>query len=101
MRARDIIAEWCAPRVDRMQGIFYHHTADEIIAALRADGFKILADTTNAERSWPEDVPHENGNYHCICVECGRGFTGHKRRVVCRHCSESPAPPLSKFPGKE
>jgi hypothetical protein len=38
------------------------------------------------ERDWPEDFAHENGNYECICCECGQHFIGHKRRVVCRKC---------------
>ena len=39
---------------------------------------------------WPEDFSHENGNYNCICCDCGGVFTGHKRRVVCRKCSSKP-----------
>jgi hypothetical protein len=38
-------------------------------------------------RSWPEDFEHENGNYCCKCCQCGKMFTGHKRRVVCRVCA--------------
>ena len=45
-------------------------------------GWKLLPDTTYDERSWPQD-----GNYSCCCCYCGRMFTGHKRRVVCRACS--------------
>jgi hypothetical protein len=48
---------------------------------------------------WPEDSGHENGNYQNRCVECGRTFTGHKRRVVCRACAQpepvSPPGPAS------
>jgi hypothetical protein len=59
--------------------------------------YKILRDTTHEERSWGEDSSHENGAYHCVCVDCGRGFTGHKRRVVCKVCAEEtgsvPIPP--------
>jgi hypothetical protein len=37
-------------------------------------------------RSWTEDYSHENGNYTCLCCECGLTFTGHKRRVACKEC---------------
>lgn len=57
------------------------------LAALSAAGLKILANTHRVERDWPEDRDHENGNYNCCCVECGREFTGHKRRVTCLHCA--------------
>lgn len=39
-----------------------------------------------SERNWKEDFSHENGNYQCTCVCCGKGFIGHKRRVVCKVC---------------
>ena len=42
--------------------------------------------TTPAERSWPEDMTHENGNYVCHCAHCQHDFIGHKRRVCCRVC---------------
>lgn len=47
----------------------------------------MLKDSTHAERSWPEDASHENGNYSVVCGNCGRLFTGHKRRVLCKVCS--------------
>ncbi len=50
-------------------------------------GYKLLKDTTHEERSWSEDTSLENGHYHCSCIECGRQFTGHKRRVVCKSCT--------------
>jgi hypothetical protein len=40
------------------------------------------------ERDWQEDAGHENGNYSCHCIGCGRDFTGHKRRVLCRVCAD-------------
>lgn len=40
----------------------------------------------NSPKNWPEDFPHENGNYHCHCCICGSYFIGHKRRVVCKEC---------------
>ena len=49
-------------------------------------GFRILRDTTHAERSWPEDVG-ENSWYSNVCCNCGRDFLGYKRRVTCRVCN--------------
>lgn len=46
--------------------------------------------TRNAEGDWPEDSSHENGNYECRCVGCGRHFIGHKRRVECKVCASKP-----------
>lgn len=45
------------------------------------------------ERDWPEDFGHENGNYQNTCQTgllggCGLTFRGHKRRVICRACSQ-------------
>ncbi len=37
---------------------------------------------------WTEDYAHENGNYMCLCVTCGKRFCGHKRRVTCRVCAQ-------------
>lgn len=51
------------------------------------EGYRVLKDTTLDERTWHEDKDHENGNYSCLCCECGRMFVGHKRRVVCRSCA--------------
>jgi len=42
-------------------------------------------------RSWTEDAPHENGSYLCSCVVCLKYFIGHKRRAVCKLCSQSDA----------
>lgn len=36
-----------------------------------------------------EDFKHENGNYTCHCQSCGRVFTGHKRRVICKVCVQA------------
>lgn len=41
--------------------------------------------------NWPEDTGYENGDYECLCSQCGATFYGHKRRVVCRVCAK-PAP---------
>lgn len=56
-------------------------------------GYKVLKDSTQQERSWTEDARHENGNYHCVCCHCGRGFIGHKRRASCKVCSAALPPP--------
>jgi len=56
------------------------------------EGWKLLKDTTHAERSWPEDSSHENGNYSNTCVHCLRGFVGHKRRPSCKMCAATPSP---------
>lgn len=53
-------------------------------------GWKLLKDTTQEERSWPEDYPHENGRYCNDCVTCLRQFIGHKRRNTCKVC-DSPS----------
>ena len=41
----------------------------------------------DAQRCWPEDYGHENGNYENFCVYCNQRFLGHKRRVVCKLCA--------------
>lgn len=56
---------------------------------LEPAGWKLLKDSTHDERSWPEDAGHENGDYSCLCSHCGRVFTGHKRRMLCKVCSTS------------
>jgi hypothetical protein len=64
-------------------------------------GFKLLQDTTHAQRSWPEDASHENGNYSCCCCHCLRMFTAHKRRVVCKVCAAAPGAPTPAPKGAE
>ena len=49
-----------------------------------------------SDRDWKEDFSHENGNYVNKCIECGNRFMGHKRRVICRSCSEPDWVELSK-----
>lgn len=44
---------------------------------------------------WPEDFSHENGNYFCKCISCGRTFMGYKRRVMCKMCA-TPTPDTSE-----
>ena len=41
----------------------------------------------DASRDWPEDFPHENGQYMKACHVCKNTFIGHKRRVVCKVCN--------------
>ena len=57
------------------------------------EGYKLLKDSTYEERSWPEDYAHENGNYTCSCCNCGRQFTGYKRRVTCKVCATTKEKP--------
>lgn len=45
----------------------------------------------SAQRDWTEDSSHENGNYHCRCMICNHTFLGHKRRVLCKVCADTPA----------
>ena len=42
--------------------------------------------TGDASNDWPEDSPHENGNYCNKCLACDADFIGHKRRHICRKC---------------
>ena len=39
-------------------------------------------------RDWEEDFKYENGNYFCTCFVCKQGFTGHKRRPLCKLCDQ-------------
>jgi DNA-directed RNA polymerase subunit RPC12/RpoP len=39
------------------------------------------------KRCYPEDYKLENGMYVCKCSDCGEAFQGHKRRVICKLCS--------------
>ena len=78
-------------------------TAERIIVALKAvqpearpsipDGYSLLKNSTFEERSWPEDVSHENGSYYCECCICRRQFQGHKRRVLCKVCTNEEVSP--------
>ena len=53
------------------------------------NGWKLLKDSTSAERAWTEDFSHDNGHYMNACLNCGRMFEGHKRRHVCKVCAGS------------
>ena len=39
------------------------------------------------DRGWPDR------DYWCKCCVCGEMFTGHKRQLVCRVCTEESAAP--------
>jgi hypothetical protein len=51
------------------------------------EGMKWLKNSTFDERSFHEDAPLENGVYYNDCVNCGRSFTGYKRRTLCKVCA--------------
>lgn len=77
-------------------------TPPEALSAI-PEGYSLLKNSTHEQRSWPEDATHENGNYYCSCCVCGRQFTGHKRRVLCKVCNAetvnpyiAPSPPLAR-----
>ena len=66
---------------------------DELRAMLSSTPAQPTAQT-HASRDWAEDFDHENGCYSCLCSICKQEFTGHKRRVVCKGCSQHiPAQP--------
>jgi len=46
------------------------------------------SDLINSPKNWKEDYEHENGNYMCHCRLCKQSFLGHKRRVMCKECTE-------------
>ena len=49
---------------------------------------KQLTEGETLEIDWKEDFSYENGNYMNTCTFCGNDFKGHKRRVVCKLCSD-------------
>lgn len=51
------------------------------------EGWKLLKDSTQDERSYPEMSTNENGNYFNTCFNCKRTFVGHKRMLFCRVCT--------------
>lgn len=59
--------------------------------ALRPKWLSLVDETRfgTPERNWWQDACFENGNYLNTCCFCEKTFIGHKRRVVCRQCSES------------
>lgn len=66
---------------------------DELRAMLSSTPAQPTAQT-HASRDWAEDFDHENGCYSCLCSICKQEFAGHKRRVVCKECSQqTPAQP--------
>lgn len=81
-----------------------HGFTEETIREARlaaADRIERLSEVSQVERpaaraddarNWPEDFPHENGNYQRECVDCHQFFIGHKRRCVCKVCHERERP---------
>lgn len=59
-------------------------------------GWKLIKDSTHAERSWPDDVTSGQSLYSCCCAHCGRNFDGSKRRARCRVCAEAPPAPAAQ-----
>ena len=57
-------------------------------------GYKLLRDTTRDQRDYPADFHSEHGHNECVCGHCGRNFGGHKRRTICRACTEEQNTPL-------
>lgn len=45
---------------------------------------------SNPEGDWPQDAVNDpdNGAYLNACFSCGDYFTGNKRRLYCRKCSD-------------
>lgn len=41
-----------------------------------------------SKKDWVQDFSHENGCYLNTCIECKMEFKGHKRRVVCKECTD-------------
>lgn len=54
----------------------------------------------NPHKDWPEDFGLENGNYWHKCPACAEGFTGHKRRLKCKECSNKIDPEAEKMADK-
>lgn len=67
--------------------------AQATVSAIVPQGYSLLKNSTFKERAWPEDLNHENGVYYCDCCVCGRQFQGHKRRVLCRVCTNETTSP--------
>ncbi|BDD79907.1 hypothetical protein [Burkholderia phage FLC9] len=74
--------------------------ASATVAGLQADRSKLDSAIVAAfnrqhpgsfARNWPEDFPHENGMYECICLHCRHHFLGYKRRMTCKSCA-NPTP---------
>ena len=53
----------------------------------------INLNSDHPEKNWTEDFSHENGNYMNNCIRCNDDFFGHKRRVICKVCSNITADP--------
>jgi len=73
---------------------------DAIRQIIKDTRVSIASPRPSADRNWAEDAPHENGNYECSCAECGHSFIGHKRRVLCKLCSNLLTPSVTSTEGK-
>lgn len=87
----DELNAWAIEIAVAVEALAATHPTQPTSAAV-PEGYKLLKDSTHAERAWIEDAGHENGLYSNTCIECGREFAGHKRRVICRVCAAAPAP---------
>ena len=74
---------------DDMRGVD-HAQLRRLFAARPQPSAQLLRDADQPQ-DFPEDAAGENGNYWNECIECGRMFIGHKRRIVCKLCAR-PAP---------
>ena len=82
----------------RVQSPDEHQSA--IVFAIRALAPERAVAGQARPGDYPEDFDQENGDYWHQCKQCGKDFTGHKRRWICKLCAEmEPASPL--LPGLE
>jgi hypothetical protein len=84
----DIAMQTAAKNNGRMVPIYFAAPSSTVQPFRVPFGWRLIKDAAPDERNWTEDASHENGSYHCLCISCGRGFVGHKRRCICKACSE-------------
>ena len=83
----------CADCIE--SGTYRHYTPDELDEALPVGDLgekpvTLIFGGPPTPYDWPDDFHLENGKYTCRCLDCGRFFFGHKRRLQCRVCAEKP-----------
>jgi hypothetical protein len=61
------------------------NTTDKAILVIKSNNMKLPPHSKN---DWVEDFIFENGYYQNICIKCNNTFMGHKRRIICKTCSE-------------
>lgn len=61
-------------------------TTEKIVGVAHPSLVRPLWMTGGEVNDWPEDAPHENGQYFNKCLSCDGDFIGHKRRRICRKC---------------